>query len=122
MSIRRVVPNIESPKPSESRDFYVDALGFDVVMNMGWIITFASPSNATAQVQVLASDASAPVVPALSIEVEDADAVHAAVVGRGYAIEYPLTDEGWGVRRFFARDPNGLVVNIVSHRVETAES
>jgi catechol 2,3-dioxygenase-like lactoylglutathione lyase family enzyme len=122
MSIRRVVPNIESPKLSESREFYVDALGFDMVMDMGWIITFASPSNATAQVQVLASDASAPVVPALSIEVEDVDAVHAAVVERGYAIEYPLTDEAWGVRRFFARDPNGLVVNIASHRVETSES
>lgn len=23
---------------------------------------------------------------------------------------------GWGVRRFFVRDPNGRVVNVVSHR------
>ena len=34
----------------------------------------------------------------------------------GYEIVHPLTDEPWGVRRFFVRDPNGKVVNILSHR------
>jgi hypothetical protein len=28
---------------------------------------------------------------------------------------HPLTDEPWRVRRFFARDPNGVVVNVLSH-------
>jgi hypothetical protein len=27
-----------------------------------------------------------------------------------------LTDETWGVRRFFVRAPDGNVVNIVRHR------
>jgi hypothetical protein len=27
-----------------------------------------------------------------------------------------LQDEEWGVRRFFVRDPNGRVVNVLSHR------
>ncbi|MGA2287514.1 MAG: VOC family protein, partial [Bradyrhizobium sp.] len=36
---------------------------------------------------------------------------------RGYSIVYPLTDEPWGVRRFFVRDPNGAVINVVSHRI-----
>jgi hypothetical protein len=26
-----------------------------------------------------------------------------------------LTAEAWGVRRFFVRDPNGKVLNILSH-------
>jgi hypothetical protein len=26
-----------------------------------------------------------------------------------------LTDEPWGVRRFFVKDPNGVVVNVLSH-------
>ena len=39
---------------------------------------------------------------------------------RGYSIVYPLTDEPWGVRRFFTRDPQGLVINIVSHRTKAA--
>ena len=34
---------------------------------------------------------------------------------RGYEIVHPLTEEPWGVRRFFVRDPNGVVVNVVAH-------
>jgi hypothetical protein len=37
-------------------------------------------------------------------------------VRRGDQIVHPLTDEPWGVRRFFVRSPEGAVVNIVSHR------
>ena len=33
----------------------------------------------------------------------------------GREIVYPLTDEEWGVRRFFVRDPGGVVVNVMSH-------
>ena len=32
---------------------------------------------------------------------------HAQALRRGDDIVYPLTDEPWGVRRFFVRDPNG---------------
>ena len=35
---------------------------------------------------------------------------------RGVQIVYPLTDESWGVRRFFVEEPNGLVVNVMEHR------
>lgn len=45
----------------------------------------------------------------------DVDAVHAIAVARRVEIVYPLTTEPWGVRRFFVRDPNGVVVNVVSH-------
>ena len=34
----------------------------------------------------------------------------------GAEIVHPLQDEEWGVRRFFVRDPNGRVVNVLSHR------
>ena len=27
-----------------------------------------------------------------------------------------VTDEAWGVRRFFVREPGGRVLNILSHR------
>jgi uncharacterized glyoxalase superfamily protein PhnB len=35
---------------------------------------------------------------------------------RGAEIVHPLQDEEWGTRRFLVRDPNGRVVNVVSHR------
>ncbi len=30
-------------------------------------------------------------------------------------IEYPLTNEPWGVRRFFVKDPFDKLVNVLSH-------
>ena len=120
MSIRRVVPNIASDKPDASRDFYTGLLGFQVAMDMGWIMTFVSPSNSTAQISVLREDASAPVVPQITVEVADVDAVHAEAVQRGLEIVHPLTDEPWGVRRFFVKDPNGVVINLASHRGDVA--
>ena len=64
----------------------------------------------------MSGDARAPEAPNLSIEVDDCDAVHARAVEAGYEIVYPPTDEPWGVRRFFVRDPNGAVVNVMQHR------
>ena len=118
MTIRRVVPNVKSDAFEQNREFYHDFLGFNVGMDMGWIITFVSPSNPTAQISFLRSDQSG-IHPNVSIEVADVDAVHAKAVTRGLKIVYPLTDEPWGVRRFFVVDPNGLVLNLLSHRTFT---
>ncbi|MEV0647810.1 VOC family protein [Phytomonospora sp. NPDC050363] len=117
MSIRRVVPDVEvgEGEMDGNRDFY-GLLGFEEVMNQGWIMTLASTSNPTAQVSFMTADATAPVVPYASIEVEDVDAVYEAVVASGAEIVHPLTDEEWGVRRFFVRDPGGRVVNVLGHR------
>ena len=122
MSVSRVVPNISSDRFDECRTFYVELLGFEVAMDMRWIMTFVSPTNPTAQISVVRSDATAPVVPQLSVEVADVDAVHAEAVRRGLEIVYPLTDESWGVRRFFVIDPNMVVLNVVSHRVSADSS
>jgi catechol 2,3-dioxygenase-like lactoylglutathione lyase family enzyme len=115
MAVRRVMPNIQSDAARESRDFY-GLLGFEEVMNLGWIVTLASPSAPTAQVSVISRDRTAPVVPDLSVEVDDVDAAYATVRASGAEIVHPLQDEEWGVRRFFVRDPSGRVVNVLSHR------
>ena len=60
-------------------------------------------------------DAAAPEDPVVSIKVTDVDAAYAEARQRGYEIVHPLTDEVWGVRRFFVRAPDGNVLNIVQH-------
>ncbi|MFI7272871.1 VOC family protein [Streptomyces sp. NPDC049879] len=115
MPVRRVVPNIRSEAAGESREFY-GLLGFEEVMNHGWIMTLASPTVPAAQVSVMSHDQTAPVTPDMSVEVDDVDAVYEAVVASGAEIVHPLQDEDWGVRRFFTRDPSGRVVNVLSHR------
>jgi catechol 2,3-dioxygenase-like lactoylglutathione lyase family enzyme len=123
MSIRRVVPDITSDRLIESRAFYTGFLGFDIAMDMGWIVTFVSPTNPTAQVNVFQANR----LPAghqsanVTVEVADVDAVHERALSRGLQLVYPLTDEPWGVRRFFVRDPNGIVLNVMSHSGHTTE-
>ncbi|MFE2722235.1 VOC family protein [Kitasatospora sp. NPDC059327] len=115
MAVRRVVPIILSGAAQESREFY-GLLGFEEVMNHGWIITLASPSNPTAQISVMTEDRTAPVAPDLSVEVDDVDAAYAVMRASGAEIVHPLQDEEWGVRRFFVRDPGGRVINVLGHR------
>jgi len=117
MSIRRIVPNISTDRMEESRKFYTEFLGLEVAMDMDWIVTLISPGNPTAQISLVRAPAAAtvPSQPALSIEVEDVNAVHARAVASDVPIIYPLTTEPWGVRRFHVTDPNGVVINLMSH-------
>lgn len=118
MDIRRIVPSVPAAAPEETRAFYVDLLGLEVAMDLGFIVTLVSPSNPTAQLNILATeDPSGHATPevAISIEVASVDDVHAIAVERGLDIVYPPTTEPFGVRRFFVRDPNGVIVNIMSH-------
>ena len=115
MTIRRVVPDISSERMDESSKFDVGLLGFRVVMDMGWVVTCASPVSPAAQITVIRGDASSRAVPQVTAEVADVEAIHAEAVRRNAEIVYPLTDEPWGVKRFFVRDPNGIVLNIMRH-------
>lgn len=117
MTIRRVVPNLKSTNIDANRAFYVDFAGFELAMDMGWIATFVAPGQAAAQISVLTVDMTAPVHPDLTVEVVDVDALYTEAVRRGLTVVYPLTDEPWGVRRFFVADPDGRVVNFMRHHV-----
>jgi hypothetical protein len=56
MDIKRIVPNISSNSMEESRKFYKDFLGMGVVMDMEWIMTFASVSNPVVQISIVKND------------------------------------------------------------------
>jgi uncharacterized glyoxalase superfamily protein PhnB len=114
VTIQRAVPNLRSERAAETRDFFVELLGFEPAMDLGWVVTLASPSNSTAQVTIIANDD--PAAPGISVEVDDVDVVHARALERGLEIAYPLRDEDWGVRRFMLREPAGTMVNVLSHR------
>ncbi len=43
------------------------------------------------------------------------EAAYAAAMAAGAAIVHPLTVEPWGARRFFVRNPDGNVVNVLQH-------
>lgn len=65
----------------------------------------------------MTTDASAPLNPDVSIFVDDVqEALHRATEA-GVEIVYPLTEEPWGVTRFFYRDTSGSVINVGTHTV-----
>lgn len=110
--VSRIVANLPVADPAGDTAFWTGLLGLRTAMDQGWVVNHR---QGDAQVQLMTVDASAPVNPAVSVEVDDVDAVHLRAVETGLEIVHPLTDEPWGVRRFFVRTPEGSVVNILSH-------
>jgi len=118
MGVTRIVPNLPVADVARSNRLYADLFGLDIRMDQGWVGSVSPAERPGAQLQFITTDASAPCNPAISIGVADpaeVDAVHDRVVAAGLAIVHPPTDETWGVRRFFFRDPDGTVVNVVAH-------
>ena len=115
MNVARVVPIVTVDDVAAAVAQYTAVLGLDVVMDHGWIATLADPAHRH-QVSLMTRDATASVNPSVSIEVDDVDAAYASAVGAGLDIVHPLSDEEWGVRRFFFADRNGNVVNVLSHK------
>nr|WP_210255891.1 VOC family protein [Rhizobium sp. SG570] len=116
VTVLRIIPNLPAADPASARLFYSELLGLDIVMDHGWILTFASKAATVPQISVASEGGSGTIVPDLSIEVDDVDELYRRATSMGFGILYDLTDEPWGVRRFYVRDPFGKVVNILSHR------
>ena len=115
MKVKRIVANVAVLDPAAARRFYGDVLRLDVLMDMGWIVTYGSPDRAPVQISFMTEGGSGTPVPDLSIEVDDLDAVLSRVRRAKLPIEYGPVHEPWGVRRFFVRDPFGKLVNILTH-------
>jgi catechol 2,3-dioxygenase-like lactoylglutathione lyase family enzyme len=116
MEIKRIVPDLTVSDPARSAAFYAAVLGLDPVMDQGWVATVAAPGRPQLQLTFLSADATAPVQPEVSIEVDDLDGALDAARAAGAEIVHGPVDEDWGVRRFFLRDPDGHIVNVVRHR------
>ena len=118
-NIRRAIPNLIVEDTEAAKSFFNGFLGFEIAMDEAGFVMYRSPSNATAQITTAdlnvegqdrgIKDAN------VSVEVEDATAMHALAVEQGLDVVYPLTDEPWGVRRFFVKAPGGHVINVAQH-------
>jgi len=113
--VRRIVANIATDRPDAARAFYGDLLGMNIVMDLGWIMTFAADGSMTPQISVATEGGSGTIVPDLSIEVDNLSDVHRMMQTAGFEIEYGPVIEPWGVTRFFVRDPFGRLINILEH-------
>jgi predicted enzyme related to lactoylglutathione lyase len=120
MRVTGIVANLAVGDIGSAQAFYREYLGLDVEgFNLGWVAHYQSPDGRM-HIQLVTSDASAPHDSVVSVGAADVDEAYAEAQRRGYEIVHPLTDEPWGVRRFFVRAPDGNVINIISHPDEEA--
>lgn len=115
MMVKRIVANIATDSIASVQQFYAHLFDLELVMDHGWIATLASTERAMVQVSIASEGGSGTPVPDLSIEVDDVDTVYTRAKSLNIDIVYELTDEPWGVRRFYVRDPTGKLLNILSH-------
>jgi catechol 2,3-dioxygenase-like lactoylglutathione lyase family enzyme len=116
MSVRRIIAYAGGRELIASRDFYAEVFGMQIAMEDP-VLGLRSPDNSTGEVIVGAQEMQGP-QPSFGIDVGEpaaVDAAHAEVVRRGLRVVYGLTDEPWGVRRFFVEDPGGTIVNVLAH-------
>ena len=114
MAIRRIMPYHESLDFEATRTFYTRVLGLEEGSFGGGFIGFGSGQ---AQV-VFGPPGVEPVLPDMGVDVdsrESVDAAHAEAVRGGHEVIYGPVDEPWGVRRFFVRDPQGVVISVLAH-------
>jgi catechol 2,3-dioxygenase-like lactoylglutathione lyase family enzyme len=116
VAVRRIVAYAGGDELAASRDFYVEVLGMQVTMDDP-VLDLQSPEHPSAEVIIGAQEMQNS-TPSFGVDVGEpsaVDAAHAEAVRRGLRVVYPLTDEPWGVRRFFVEDPGGTVINVLAH-------
>ena len=112
MNITRIDATISTNKLSESRDFYIEHFGFELVYESDWYIELLSPSLAAGISFTLPQRDAGEFFNGkgliLSFEVEDVDKEYERLKQEGLIIRQELQNKPWGERSFVVDDPNGV--------------
>lgn len=122
MSFTRILTNICSDRLSESRDFYVALLGFEVNYDSDWYVQLRCPTHHELEFGIIArtnelvpaSFQNAPTGMYVTFVVPDVDAVYLKAKALGLVIVQEPKNEFYGQRRFLTVDPNGCLIDICS--------
>lgn len=114
-------PIIVTPAKDAARDFWVARLGFAAAFDSSWFSYLVNEDQSASIAFMTPDHPSAPPGPeafsgkgmCFELQVDDAAAAHAAFVAGGGTVEYDLTDEPFGQKRFGFHDPSGLWIDIV---------
>lgn len=103
MRVKRIVSTIETQSLDRACQFYRDFFELELVMDHGWIRTYASDSMTPAQINFAIHGGSGGEVADFSIEVDDLSAALHKAAQYNLNIEYGPAHEPWGVSRFAIR-------------------
>ncbi len=118
----RIWSGVITEKIQESKGFYVELFGFEVIYDSDWFVLLKAGES---QLGFMVPDheTQAPIFRKafqgqgtwIAIDVEDVDAEYERIQSLGVPIEVPIRDEAWGDRHFVIVDPNGIGVDIVKY-------
>lgn len=127
--MKSLFPDICSTDLPACKTFYESLLEFKTVFELDWYIQMQSPTDERLQIAFVAQDhESVPVGYGLkpqgvvvTVEMDEVDIVYRRAQSLKMPIVQKIRDEEWGQRHFLARDPNGLLVDLVQ-MIEPSEA
>ena len=114
-------PVIQTDDVAGTVAFYVEHFHFRPLFEADWYVHLQSSEDEGVNLAVLRFDHETIPVGArvrtkgliLNFEVDDVDSVHEQVHTSGVPIAKALQDEAFGQRHFIARDPNGVLIDVI---------
>lgn len=122
MTILDTYPLFTVSHLQDSREFFIRHFGMQVVFEASWVVMLSHTNAGSISVGLMSSDhPSSPPGPEafdgrgliLTLQVDDARALHASLAAAGVSIAHSLADAPWGQRRFVVTDPSGIFVDVV---------
>ncbi|MBK1787429.1 VOC family protein [Prauserella cavernicola] len=126
MTATSFYPVMMSREVATAATFYREALDFEVTFDSGWYISLRRGDFELAIVDhdhgTVPDGFRVPVRGLiLNLEVDDVDAVHEALTGRGFVPVSPLRDEDFGQRHFIVEAPDGVLLDVIQPIPPTGE-
>ena len=122
MKCNQYYPVIMTDRVAETAAFYKDAFRFNAVFEAGWYVHLQSAEDERVNIAIL--DGGHETVPEgfrataqgmiINFEVEDVDAEYERATAAGVPILKPLVSEPFGQRHFLARDPAGVLLDVIT--------
>jgi len=129
MRITSFYPVLMTRDVTATAAFYQAHFGLIAAFESDWYVHLQGAADPAVNLAIL--NGSHPTIPEagrglaagllLNFEVEDVDAVHARLSEAGLPMLLALRDEPFGQRHFITRDPNGVLIDVITPIPPTAE-
>ncbi len=113
-------------KLAETKDFYVNKIGFEITFESEWFLLLNTPGGTSSIAFMLPNHPTQkPIFQSeyggkgvfITVEVENVDEEYERIKNLGIPIEVEIRDEEWGDRHFAVVDPNGIGIDFVTNKL-----
>ncbi|MEM9248191.1 MAG: VOC family protein [Pseudomonadota bacterium] len=122
MRVTQYYPVIQSDAVAHTAAFYKTHFGFRAAFEAEWYVHLQSETDPSVNLAIVQSDHETIPAPSrgastgmiLNFEVENVDAVDEQLRSEGVPVAKPLVSEPFGQRHAIYRDPNGVLIDVIT--------